>query len=269
MPAIKDPATGLDFYELSHPWAHNQPVLPGFDELIMYRSVNHARHGVMSQMFKTVLHTSTHINAPLHLVQAAKGVGMVDPEHFFGGGIVLSVPKEKWGLITAQDLENLQADVRAGDIVLINTGWHKHYSDSQEYFGHAPGMDKSAAQWLLDKGVKLVGIDTPQIDHPMATSLVPHRNGPTMKRLANEYKAETGHEALEDYPEWNPAHKLLLESDIPTIENVGGDLDELSGKRATIHAMPWRWPEGDASVIRLMGICDPTGDYRVESGARS
>ena len=51
-----------------------------------------------------------------------------------------------------------------------------------------------------------------------------------------------------------------------TIENVGGDVAELSGKRALIHAYPWKWPEGDASVIRLVGILDPGGDYRIESG---
>lgn len=266
MPAQTEPTTGLQFFELSHPWAHNQPVLPGFDELIMFRSVNHAKHGVMSQKFKTVLHTSTHINAPIHLVQGGKGVGEIDPDRFFGSGLVLSIPKNHWELVTADDLEGINPPVQAGDILLINTGWHNNYADSQEYFGHAPGLCKTAAQWLIDKQVKLVGVDTPQIDHPLATSLAPHRNGPTMKRLAPEYKDKTGREALEDFPEWTPAHKLLLSADIPTIENVGGDLDELSGKRCTFHAYPWRWPEGDACVIRLMAICDPSGEFRIENG---
>jgi kynurenine formamidase len=87
-----------------------------------------------------------------------------------------------------------------------------------------------------------------------------------MKRLAGEYKEATGREALQDFPEWNPAHKLLLGENIPTIENVGGDLDTVSGRRLTMHAYPWRWFEGDACVVRLMGICDPGGTYRVEPG---
>lgn len=269
MPAQTEPATGLEFFELSHPWRHNQPVLPGFDELVMFRSVNHAKHGVMSQKFKTVMHVSTHINAPIHLIQRGIGVGQIDLDHFWGSGVVLSVPKGKWELVTAADLDALNPSLNPGDIVLINTGWHHKYSDSQEYFGHAPGLCKSAAQWLVDRQVKLVGMDTPQIDHPIATSLVPHRNGPTMKRLAAHYKEETGREALADFPEWTPAHKLLLGQNIPTIENVGGDLDELSGRRVTFHAFPWRWPEGDACVIRLMGICDPSGEYRVETGTNN
>lgn len=269
MPLQTEPTTGLGFYELSHPWEHNQPVLPGFDELIMFRSVNHAKHGVMSQKFKTVMHTSTHVNAPIHLVQGGAGCGEVDMDRFFGTGVVLSVPKGKWELVTADDLGKFDSAVNADDIVLINTGWHHNYADSQEYFGHSPGLSESAARWLVDKQVKMVGVDTPQVDHPLATSLGPHRNGPTMKRLADEYKNQTGREALDDYSDWIPAHKMLLEAGIPTIENVGGDLDEVSSKRSTFHAYPWRWNVGDACVVRLMAINDPTGSYRIETGTNN
>ncbi|GGZ66087.1 cyclase family protein [Paraglaciecola chathamensis] len=261
-----EPTTGLQFVELSHPWEHNQPVLPGFDELILYRSVNHAKHGVMSQKFKTTFHTSTHVNAPIHLIQGGKGVGELELDRFWGTGIVLSIPKSKWQLISVEDLEPSAKYLKEDDIVLINTGWHQRYADSQEYFGHSPGLSEEAAQWLVDKKVKMVGVDTPQVDHPLATSLGEHRNGPTMKRLAPQYQQETGRKASEDYPDWIPAHKLLLKHGIPTIENVGGDLNTVTGKRCTFHAMPWRWNEGDACVVRLMAISDPSGKYRIETG---
>ena len=261
-----DPATGLNFIELSHPWAHNQPTMPGFDELVMFRSVSHAKHGVLSQRFKTVMHTSTHVNAPLHLVQGGLGVGQLELDQFFGSGLILSIPKKKWELVTAEDLEIFSEAIQQQDIVLINTSWHHKYADSQEYFGYSPGLAESAAEWLVNQKIKMLGVDTPQVDHPLATSLGPHRNGPTMKRLAAHYKDETGREAMEDYPQWVPAHRKLLEAGIPTIENVGGDLDLLSGKRCTVHAYPWRWEVGDACVIRLMGIIDPNGAYRIESG---
>ncbi|GAA6185261.1 MULTISPECIES: cyclase family protein [Alteromonadaceae] len=261
-----EPNTGLQFVELSHPWHHNQPVLPGHDELILYRSVNHAKHGVMSQKFKTTFHTSTHVNAPIHLVSGAKGIGELPLETFWGTGVVISIPKQKWQQVSAADLASFDQYINAGDIVLINTGWHHLYADSQAYFGHSPGITEDAAQWFVDKKIKMLGVDTPQVDHPLATSLGLHRNGPTMKRLAPEYEAETGRSASEDFPDWIPAHKLLLQNGIPTIENVGGDLDSVTGKRTTFHAMPWRWNEGDACVIRLMAISDPNGQYRIEPG---
>ena len=61
-------------------------------------------------------------------------------------------------------------------------------------------------------------------------------------------------------PEWPSV------ADIPTIENVGGDVDLLLGKRVTIQSFPWRWPEGDACPVRLVALRDNRGDYRIETG---
>lgn len=187
-------------------------------------------------------------------------------DSFFGTGVVLSIPKGKWELIEPKDLETATPAVLAGDIVLINTGWHRRYSDSKEYFGYAPGLSEAAARWLVEKKVKLVGVDTACVDHPLATSLGPHRNGPQIKYLLPEYKEATGCEAIADFPAWNPAHRALLAAGIPTIENVGADLDEVTGKRCTFQGFPWKWLEGDACVIRLTAIFDPSGNYRLESG---
>jgi kynurenine formamidase len=264
--AIEEPGTGLLFYELSHPWGHNTPTWPGNEDVKIERITYHAKFGVMTQKITMVMHSSTHMNAPIHLVQSTETVGDLAPDLFFGSGVVLGIPKGEWELIEPADLEAAGGDLKPGDIVLINTGWHHKYSDSQEYFGHAPGLSEDAANWLLDKGAKLVGVDTAAVDHPLATSLGPHRNGPQIKYLLPQYKEATEREAIEDFPDWNPAHKALLSAGVPTIENVGGDLDAVTGKRCTFHAMPWRWSEGDACVIRLVALMDPTGDYRLEAG---
>jgi len=252
--------------ELSHRWGYNAPTWPGFDDLKIHKIVNHAKHGVMTQIYKGTMHVSTHVNAPLHMVPAAQGVGQIPLEQFFGNGVVLDIPKQKWEYVTVADLEAATPEIRRGDIVVIVTGWHRRYADSKEYFGYAPGLSAEAAQWLVARGVKLVAVDTAAVDHPLATSLAPHRNGPQIKYLAPEYFAETGRDVLEDFPDWNIAHKALLAAGIPTIENVGGDVDTVLGKRCTFHAMPWRWPEGDACVIRFVAMLDPDGKCRIESG---
>jgi kynurenine formamidase len=268
MPAIVDPVSGLKFYELSHRWGYNSPTFPGYEDVKLERITYHAKHGVMTQKITAIMHVSTHVNAPIHLVPGAKGVGDIAMDRFFGSGVVLGIAKKKWELIAPADLEKAAPAIEAQDIVVINTQWHHRYADSQEYFGHAPGLSKAAAEWLIAKKVKLVGVDMATVDHPLATSLGPHRNGPQIKDLPKQYKDATGHDAKQDFPEWNAAHKALLAAGIPTIENVGGDLDEVTGKRATFHAYPWFWREGDACVIRLVAMFDSTGDYRLESGER-
>jgi kynurenine formamidase len=269
MPGVTEPETGLVFYELSHEWGHGVPTLPGYEEVKLYRSSTHAKNGVMATRIRMVMHSGTHVNAPLHLIQRAPGIGDIALERFFGSGVVLSIPKKQWEFVTVADLESATPTVEADDIVVIVTGWHRRYSDSIEYFGHSPGLAREAAEWLAAKGVKLVAVDTPQVDHPLATSLGLQRNGPQMKRLPKAYQTATGRDPKTDFPEWNPAHRVLLSAGIPTIENVGGEVDALIGKRCTFHAYPWNWPEGDACGVRFVALLDHAGSYRLEPGTAS
>jgi kynurenine formamidase len=269
MPAVVDPTSGLLFYELSHEWGHGAPTLPGYDDVKMYRSSPHAKNGVMAHRIRMVMHSGTHLNAPRHLIAKGQAVGEIALEKLFGSGVVVSIPKNKWESITPADLEAAAPAIEMDDIVVICTGWHRHYSDSIEYFGHSPGLSKSAAEWLAKKRIKLLAVDTPQVDHPLATSLGPHRNGPQIKRLPKDYEKATDHAPLADFPEWNIAHRTLLAANIPTIENTGGDVAEVAGKRCTFQAYPWNWPEGDACPIRFVAIIDAGGAYRIGSGANT
>ena len=87
-----------------------------------------------------------------------------------------------------------------------------------------------------------------------------------MKRLAGDYQKATGLDPKVEHPEWNAAHKTLLGAGIPTIEQVGGDVDVLAGKRATFAAMPWKFQYGDACQVRFVGMIDPTGKCRIDPG---
>jgi kynurenine formamidase len=264
-----EPSTGLVFVELSHEWGHYTPVYPGYRDIEVSRVATHAMHGVLTQHVRTAMHNGTHVNAPLHLAQGGQSIGELPLERFFGTGVVLSVPKGEWELVEPEDLERATPEVRRGDIVIINTGWHHRYSDNMEYFSHAPGLSAAAARWLLEREVRFVGVDTATVDHPLATNLgQSHRLiGPLVVELPRRYRERTGREVVDDFPEWNPAHRLLAGAGIPTVENVGGDVDAMNGRRCAFHAYPWNWPGADACFVRLVAILDPAGTYRLESGA--
>jgi kynurenine formamidase len=74
--------------------------------------------------------------------------------------------------------------------------------------------------------------------------------------VPNTRERETGHEVLEDFPYWEPCHNLLLRNGIMGYENVGGDLDQLVGKRVTIAGFPIQWEKGDGSIVRVVAIVD-------------
>jgi len=263
---VTDPYSGLQLVELSHVWGHGVPSMPGDADVKMFRAVKHAQHGVMANRVITVMHTGTHMNAPIHLVQRGADLAGVSVDRLFGNGAVVDVPKGRWGLVTAADLQAASPDIRRGDVVVIVTGWHHKYSDGLEYFGESPGLSKDAAEWLVEMECKMVAVDTPQVDHPLATSLGPHRGGPLMRRLAFEYQEATGLDPKKEHAEWNVAHKTLLAAGIPTVEQVGGDVDVLKGRRATFAATPWKFEHGDACPVRMIAIVDPTGDSRVGPG---
>src|SRR3954469_12191694 len=119
---------------------------------------------------------------------------------YFGTGVVVSIPKEKWEVITPEDLENARPAIREGDIVIVNTGWHRHYGDNRKYFVESPGTYKEAGEWLAAKKVKGFGIDCQALDHPLGTAIGVQPNGPLIPSVVEEYKEHTGREVTDDFP---------------------------------------------------------------------
>lgn len=184
---------GLEFYNLSHRFGYQSPNWPYFEDVKIERIHYHAKSGVLSQRITTSMHNTTHIDAPAHVVQGTPFIDEVPLPHFFGSGIVVSIPKKKWESITYDDLEKAAgAVVRPRDVVIVNTGWHKFYEDNEDYFCRAPGFVPSAGEWFVEKKVKVVGHDTQANDHPLATAIGPHRNGPLHPHLAEEYREWSG-----------------------------------------------------------------------------
>ena len=125
----------------------------------------------------------------------------------------------------------------------------------------------SAGEWFVEKKVKVVGHDTQANDHPLATAIGPQRNGPLHPHLAEEYKKWSGgRDWKDDFPEWEPVHRILFKNGILGIENVGGDLDKVTGRRCTFAFFPWNWDRGDGCIIRLVAIIDPKGSLPDREG---
>ncbi len=267
---LGDAERGLEFYDLSHEWGHGTPCWPYFEDVKIERLHGMAKSRVLTQKITTVMHSGTHIDAPAHVVEGTPFLHEVPLSSFFGTGVVVSVPKDKWGVVTPDDLEAVRPEIRAGDIVIVNTGWHHYYGDSAQYYAYSPGFYKEAGEWFAARGVKAVGTDTQALDHPLATAIGPHgpaeQQGGLLPWAVAEYEAETGRRVLDDFPEWEPCHRAILSQGIVGFENVGGDLDAVTGKRVTFAAFPWRWVGGDGCIVRLVAITDPSGNYRIETG---
>jgi kynurenine formamidase len=75
--------------------------------------------------------------------------------------------------------------------------------------------------------------------------------------VRKEYRRETGREVIENFPYWEPCHKIVLGNGIMGWDYVGGDVDEVNGMRVTIAGWPIKWQGGgDGSMARPVAIVD-------------
>ena len=122
----------------------------------------------------TSSHTGTHVDAPYHYGATSGGrparrIDEVPLEWCFGPGVVLDFRAKKDGeLIDTGDLERelerIGHRLRPLDIVLLHTGAAKRWG-TKEYL-RQPGLGRESTLWLVDQGVKVIGIDAWTLDRP-------------------------------------------------------------------------------------------------------
>ncbi len=240
MSALIAALAGATVYDLGQPLhaaIPSSPNHPGFKMALLRRHGDMVRSdgsSAANEMIVTGGHVGTHIDALAHVsfegvlhggvsaagAQAggrfsALGVETVTP--LVGRGVLLDVAAAQ-GVdvlpggfaIGPDELESAQqqaqqhgaVQVRAGDVVLVRTGWAQKFTDAEAFLGHAsgvPGVSEDGARWLADREVRATGSDTTAYEH------IPPGEG---------------HRLL-------PAHRLLLvERGIPIIEML--DLELLS-----------------------------------------
>lgn len=101
-----------------------------------------------------------------------KKLGIEQVKPFFTRGIVLDIAAVRGAPMNAGEEISL-ADLRAamdrqgvaepgeGDVVLIHTGWSRHWIvDNATYNSGCPGIGLEAAAYLIERGVAVVGADT-------------------------------------------------------------------------------------------------------------
>lgn len=120
-------------------------------------------------------HSGTHVDAPWHYFPTSEGkrartIDQMPLDWFYGDGVLLDMRhKPNGSAIVVADLE--QALTRIGykikprDIVLIQTGADRYWG-TPEYFENGCGMTRASTLWLIEQGVRVMGIDAWGWDRP-------------------------------------------------------------------------------------------------------
>jgi kynurenine formamidase len=120
-------------------------------------------------------HAGTHVDAPWHYFptsggKRAKTIDEIPLEWFYHDGVVLDMRHKPRGSgVTVDDLQKALAKIKykskPWDIVMIQTGADKLWGEP-EYFEAGCGMTRESTLWLIEQGVRVMGIDAWGWDRP-------------------------------------------------------------------------------------------------------
>lgn len=116
--------------------------------------------------------------------------------------------------------------IQPGDCVLLDFNWMRHWAirpNDVTFCHNYPGLGASAAQYFVDKGVRMVGVDTLSVD--------------------------------KDGADHDPAHTILLSHRIPVVENLR-NLPLLHERRGYFVTLPLLIRDGSASPVRPVVLVD-------------
>ncbi|MCM8756746.1 MAG: cyclase family protein [Candidatus Omnitrophica bacterium] len=144
------------------------------------------------EIVKACVHIGTHLDYTYHYGSTSQGRASKTAEEIplewcYQDGVKLDFThKKKEDLIKDKDikeaLEKINYKIKPLDIVLLWTGRDKLYG-KKDYFSDYPGVDVSCIDYLLDRGVKIFGIDTMGIDLPYSKMLKDFSNSKDTKKL--------------------------------------------------------------------------------------
>ncbi len=176
----------------------------------------------------------THIDAPSHFFQYQSSVDQLSLSSLIGPAIHLDVSHlaSSSFKLSARDIQAFELEygkIPADTLIIINTGWSRLWNTPAQYRNadengimHFPSVSKEAAEYLLERNVLGIAIDTLSPDLPES-----------------------------DFP----VHKLFLGNGKFIIENVAHP-DLLPKKGALVAALPMNIEGASEAPIRLIAFLE-------------
>ncbi|ARI75965.1 arylformamidase [Halobacillus mangrovi] len=156
-------------------------------------------------------HTGTHIDAPFHYDNEGLKVADLPPERFIGEALVINMENKK--VIRKKDLQSFQFN--GVTKVLFRT---KSWEDRKQFPQSYTVIGEDVAEFLYDKGIDLIGVDTPSVDPETSKDL--------------------------------PAHHSLYKHDLLILEGL--QMDHVAPGAYELMAFPLKMDEADGSPVRAI-----------------
>jgi arylformamidase len=253
----------MKIIDLSIPLGIGTPPWPTYEPLQVKYFKRLAPNGANGQIVTHSNHLGTHLDGEIHFYTPGKDIASLDFDFLAGPGVIvdLSDAVGDYDIYTSAMVEE-RVDIKAGDILIIHTGYHRYgwdqpRADEVRYMVKHPGPDREFAEWCVKKKIKWLAVDCGSADHPMNTII-----RTWMPRQATEaeahFQVKYGKGLAEVFTDdkYQFMHIDLFPHGIIHAECVGGDIDLLLNERVEIGCFPWRFVDGESSIARIVAFVD-------------
>ena len=210
----------MRIYDISLTISPDLPIWPG-DPAVTLERVSKIEIGDSSNLTRLSmgLHTGTHVDAPYHFVVDGETVEHINLKTLTGRVYVLHLPEVD--VITAKVLENSEIPPRTRRLIFKTRNSNRWSGIESEFDTKFVAISADGAQYLVDRGVKLVGVDY--------LSVAP-------------------------YTDPAPTHEILLKAGVVVVEGL--DLSGVSQGRYTLYCLPIKiaCAEGAPARAILIGV---------------
>ncbi|HSK78629.1 MAG TPA: cyclase family protein, partial [Thermoanaerobaculia bacterium] len=127
-------------------------------------------------------------------------------------------------------------------------------ADLPRAFLKHPGPRSVFVDWVLDRGIRWLGVDCIAADHPFNTNVRKARPD-----LIPRVEAAIGMSLEEAFPwpeDYQCMHVKLFPHGVFHAENVGGQIDEVLDKKVWLGCFPFRFKGGEAAFARIVAFVE-------------
>jgi arylformamidase len=209
----------MKIYDISLPISPNLPVWPGDPTIVLEQvsSMDAGAHDNVSRLACSV-HTGTHVDAPHHFLNNHQTVESLSLDILTGPAQVVRIPDDVKA-VTADVLGKASIQTGTERLLIRSANSQLWKKGEREFFTGFVGISADGAEWLVEKGIKLVGIDY--------LSIAPYKQS-------------------------IPTHRILLEAEVVIIEGV--DLSGVRSGNYDLFCLPLKLVGSDGAPARAILI---------------
>jgi len=213
--------TGVIIHDLSLTYGSN---IAGYSSR-MAREID--RDGWNAKWLEIYSHAGTHMDAPQHFGLKPGTIDEYRPEELLGKAWIARIEiTEPQQLIHIADLGEIQKHLEPGDSLLLDTRWSQHLG-TPNYKDDLPRISTPLAHWLVDRKVKMLGVEAPSVAD------------------------------VNNLEEVTAIHEILLKGKVIIIEGLT-NLHKIQSDQVFLIALPLKIEAGDGAPARVIALEEST-----------